>query len=133
MVDGIGTTKYTYSPAGQLLSEDGPFASDIVTNGYSNRLRTRLSLQQPTGFWTNGLAYDSTKRLTNVISPAGSFGYLFDPTLFTHHASLSQTPPASPTFTTSTPASPPLTSKRATTRFSIPTLTFTTRPTSARI
>jgi len=88
MVDGLGTTKYAYSAAGQLLSEDGPFASDAVTNGYSNRLRTSLSLQQPTGFWTNGFAYDSTKRLTNVTSPAGAFGYVYDPTLFTHHASL---------------------------------------------
>jgi RHS repeat-associated protein len=87
MVDGIGTTKYSYSPAGQLLSEDGPFASDTVTNGYSNRLRTSLSLQQPAGFWTNGFAYDITKRLTNVTSQAGSFGYLYDPALFTHHAS----------------------------------------------
>jgi RHS repeat-associated protein len=87
MVDGLGTTKYTYSPAGQLLSEDGPFASDIVTNGYSNRMRTSLGLQQPAGFWTNGFTYDSTRRLTDVTSPAGAFGYLYDPTLFTHHAS----------------------------------------------
>jgi YD repeat-containing protein len=25
MVDPSGTTKYTYTPAGQLLTEDGPF------------------------------------------------------------------------------------------------------------
>ena len=87
MVDGIGTTKYSYSPAGQLLSEDGPFASDIVTNVYSNRLRVGLGLQQPTGAWTNGFAYDITKRLTNVTSQAGAFGYLYEPGLFTHHAS----------------------------------------------
>ena len=85
MVDGIGTTKYTYSAAGQLLTEDGPFRTDTVTNIYSNRLRTKLSLQQPTGSWTNAFAYDSTKRLTNVTSPAGAFGYLYDATLLTHH------------------------------------------------
>jgi len=68
MVDGAGTTKYTYSAAGQLLIEDGPFASDTVTNAYSNRLRTTLSLQQPTSFWTNGFAYDSTKRLSTCQS-----------------------------------------------------------------
>jgi RHS repeat-associated protein len=87
MVDGTGTTKYTYNAAGQLLTEDGPFASDTVTNAYSKRLRTKLSLQQPTGVWTNGFGYDITRRLTNVISPAGAFGYSYDPTVLTHHAS----------------------------------------------
>src|SRR6266567_9637806 len=61
--------------AGQLLTEDGPFASDVVTNTYQNRLRTALSLQQPTGAWTNGFIYDAARRLTNVTSPAGAFGY----------------------------------------------------------
>jgi RHS repeat-associated protein len=92
MVAGVGTTKYTYTAAGQLLTEDGPFASDTVTNVYSNRLRTILSLQQPTSVWTNAFAYDATKRLTNVTSPAGAFGYVYDPTLFTHHASLLMLP-----------------------------------------
>jgi len=87
MVDASGTTKYTYTTSGQLLTENGPFGSDTVTNTYSNRLRTGLSLQQPTGTWTNGFAYDTTKRLTNVTSPAGVFGYSYDPSLFTHHAS----------------------------------------------
>jgi hypothetical protein len=53
MVDAVGTTKYTYTAGNQLLSEDGPFGSDVITNAYSNRLRTSLSLQQPTGVWTN--------------------------------------------------------------------------------
>jgi hypothetical protein len=30
-----------------------------MTNTYANRLRTGLSLQQPTGLWTNGFAYDA--------------------------------------------------------------------------
>jgi YD repeat-containing protein len=37
MVDGVGTNRYTYDAAGQLLTEDGPFTSDTVTNTYSNR------------------------------------------------------------------------------------------------
>jgi RHS repeat-associated protein len=46
-----------------------------VTNTYTSRLRTGLSLAQPTGRWTNGFAYDAAKRLTNVTSPAGAFAY----------------------------------------------------------
>src|SRR5437867_3552981 len=75
MVDAAGTTKYTYTAGNQLRTEDGPFASDTVTNGYLNRLRVSLSLQQPTGVWTNGFAYDAARRLTNVVSPAGTSTY----------------------------------------------------------
>jgi hypothetical protein len=46
-----------------------------VTNGYSNRLRTSLSLAQPTGSWTNGFRHDGAKRLTNVTSQAGAFDH----------------------------------------------------------
>ena len=73
MVDAAGTTKYSYMAGNQLLTEDGPFTSDIVTNTYQNRLRVALSLQQPTGAWTNGFAYDAARRLTNVTSQAGAF------------------------------------------------------------
>jgi len=73
MVDASGTNKYGYTAGDQLLTEAGPFASDTVTNTYQNRLRTKLDLQQPTGLWTNRFGYDAAKRLTNVISPAGSF------------------------------------------------------------
>jgi RHS repeat-associated protein len=75
MVDAVGTTKYTYAGGGELFTEDGPFASDTVTNGYLNRLRVSLSLQEPTGVWTNKFIYDAVARLTNVTSQAGSFGY----------------------------------------------------------
>jgi RHS repeat-associated protein len=77
MVDAVGTTVYSYTSGGQLFTEDGPFASDTVTNRYSQRVRTSLGLQQPTGAWTNGFIYDAAGRLTNVTSQAGSFGYLF--------------------------------------------------------
>jgi RHS repeat-associated protein len=75
MIDAVGTTKYTYTAAGRLFTEDGPFTSDTVTNFYWNGLRTNLHLAQPTGKWTNGFAYDAAKRLTNVTSPAGAFDY----------------------------------------------------------
>src|SRR5947209_16397998 len=78
IVDAVGTTVYSSDAAGQLLTEDGPFASDTVTNAYSARLRVRLSLGQPAGYWTNGFGYDSAKRLTNVAMSAGSFSYQYD-------------------------------------------------------
>jgi YD repeat-containing protein len=31
IMDAAGTTEYTYTAAGQLLTEDGPWASDTVT------------------------------------------------------------------------------------------------------
>jgi hypothetical protein len=74
MVDAAGTTKYTYYPGGLLNTEDLPPLrlrqgmrpveqrhGDIYT--YNNaRLRSGLSLQQPTGSWTNGFLYDAAKR-----------------------------------------------------------------------
>ena len=75
MVDASGTTKYTYTAGNQLWTESQPFASSTLTNTYVNRLRTAMSLQQPTGLWTNKFVYDTAARLTNVTSPAGAFAY----------------------------------------------------------
>jgi RHS repeat-associated protein len=44
MVDAASITLYTYTSGGQLLTEDGPFASDTVTNTYVQRMRVSLSL-----------------------------------------------------------------------------------------
>jgi RHS repeat-associated protein len=77
MVDAVGTTVYTYTAGSQLLTEDGPWASDTVTNSYANRMRTQLALAQPTGFWTNGFAYDAGRRLSNVVMSAGTFVYSY--------------------------------------------------------
>ncbi len=77
MVDNVGTTKFTLTAGGQLASEDGPWASDTVTNTYNNRFRSALSLQQPAGTWTNGFGFDEFARLTNVISPAGASSYQY--------------------------------------------------------
>jgi len=78
-MDGVGVTRYTYDAVSQLLSEDGPWSDDTVTYGYTAMQRTSLSLQQPTGSWTNGFAYDNAKRLGSVSSPAGTFSYTYDP------------------------------------------------------
>ncbi len=77
-VDATGTTKYTYHANGQILTEEGPWDYDTVTYGYNNdRLRSSLSLQQPTGYWTNGFTYDAARRLSSVTSPAGTYTYTY--------------------------------------------------------
>ena len=78
MIDALGATAFTYSGSGQLLTEDGPFASDTITSIYSSRMRTNLSLAQPTGAWTNAFGYDGANRLNSVTSPAGTFSYTYD-------------------------------------------------------
>src|SRR6266700_2771574 len=77
MIDAAGTTKFTYYAGGMLNTEDGPWSSDTVTYTYNNRLRASLSLQQPTGTWTNGFTYDAAHRLSTVSSPAGTFTYAY--------------------------------------------------------
>ena len=64
-----------------IVSEDGPWNDDTVSYTYQNRLRTGLSVLAPNGSpWTQTYAYDAARRLTNVTSSAGSFGYGYDPT-----------------------------------------------------
>jgi len=78
MVDASGTSKYTYYAGGLMNTEDGPWSTDTVTYTYNiARLRTGLTLQQPTGSWTNGVGYDAAKRLTNVTSSGGTFTYAY--------------------------------------------------------
>src|SRR5690242_11168662 len=75
-VDAAGTTKYTYYSGGLLNTEDGPWSSDTMRYTYNNaRFWTGLTLQQPTGSWTNGFLYDAGHRLTNTTSQAGTFVY----------------------------------------------------------
>ena len=79
MSDLIGQTSLTYTAAGLLQSETGPWNADAVTFTYLDRLRHSLSLQQPNASpWNQSYSYDGFNRLTNVISPAGSFGYVYD-------------------------------------------------------
>src|SRR6266498_2692134 len=76
MVDAAGTTKYAYYAGGLLWTEDGPWASDTVTNLYNGAgMKSGLVLQQPTGTWTNGFTYDAAKRLSTVTSLAGTVTY----------------------------------------------------------
>jgi hypothetical protein len=52
-----------------------------VSTVYVNRLGTGLGLQQPTGAWTNGFAYDHARRFTEVLSPAGELDYSYPSSL----------------------------------------------------
>jgi len=49
----------------------------MVTYTYNNRMRSSLTLQQPTGNWTNGYTWDATHRLSTENSPAGAFTYTY--------------------------------------------------------
>lgn len=78
MIDAAGTTSYTYSKANQVLTEDGPWNDDVVSYGYTNRLRASLSLAQPYGSaWQQSYGYDALKRLKDLGAPAGAFGYAY--------------------------------------------------------
>jgi RHS repeat-associated protein len=92
MVDAVGATRYAYTSAGLLQSEDGPWLDDTVTYAYtSQRQRQSLSLLAPNAApWVQSYGYDTAGRLTNTASPAGAFSYAYDalrstlPTLLTH-------------------------------------------------
>src|SRR5712671_2393458 len=79
MVDGIGTTTYSYTSFGAIASEDGPWASDTVTLTYDNgRRRSGLNLQAPNASdWVQSYGYDSANRLSILTSPAGTFTYQY--------------------------------------------------------
>lgn len=81
MVDAVGTTTYSYTEFGALLSEDGPWADDTVSYSYtSNRLRSGMTLLQPNATaWTQSYTYDDSSRLSSITSPAGTFTYSYDP------------------------------------------------------
>jgi RHS repeat-associated protein len=79
MSDGVGTTAFTYTPAGQLASENGPWPSDQVAYSYTDRLRTALDLQQPNASsWVQDYVYDLAARMTGITSPAGTFAYTYN-------------------------------------------------------
>ena len=47
MVDRVGTSGFSWTAAGHLTGEDGPWDNDNVSYGYTHRLRTSLGLAQP--------------------------------------------------------------------------------------
>jgi RHS repeat-associated protein len=70
------TNMFAYFPGGVVASEDGPWPSDTITYLTNTAgLRAGMTIQQPTGSFTNGYAYDAAHRLTNLTSTAGAFTY----------------------------------------------------------
>src|SRR5436190_22176896 len=80
MVDAVGTSGFSYTDFGALLSEDGPWENDTITYSYTpNRQRSKLSLQQPNAYpWEQTYAYDTANRITSITSPADIFNYAYD-------------------------------------------------------
>ena len=78
MVDAVGRTIFGYTPAGQLQSENGPWANDTLTYTYVQGLRTALTLSQTASNWSQTYGYDSGWRMRTLNSPAGSFGYCYN-------------------------------------------------------
>jgi RHS repeat-associated protein len=80
MVDGTGTTAYTYRTVGQLGAGslgtvDGPAANDTFSYSYDELGRvTSRTLNSSSVTW----AYDALGRLTSEANPLGTFTYGFD-------------------------------------------------------
>ncbi len=81
MVDAVGSSGFSYDSIGQLLAEDGPWASDTVGYGYNNRQRASLNVEAPNASsWSQSYTYDNARRLETIRSPAGNFIYAYDTT-----------------------------------------------------
>jgi hypothetical protein len=73
MVDAVGTNNYAYTTGGLLWTESGPFSNGTVTNGYLNRKRVSLALQQPTGSWATAYNASAPSSLNNTPSVLAAF------------------------------------------------------------
>jgi YD repeat-containing protein len=49
VVDAAGTYQFSYTAAGRLASEDGPWADDTVTRTYTEGLRTAIAIGSGVG------------------------------------------------------------------------------------
>lgn len=75
MTDALGVTVFSYTAAGQLQGETGPWAGDTISYTYNKaRLRSGLTLSQPNATaWVQSFLYDPALRLTNTTAPSGVF------------------------------------------------------------
>jgi len=76
MSNYLGLTTFDYTPLGRLQIEDGPWSDDAINYLYDQGNRTNLSVGlSGGGTWQQGYLYDTGRRLTRIISPAGQFNY----------------------------------------------------------
>ena len=79
MVDGNGTTTYSYvaagtNGAGQLASVDGPFSNDTISYTYDELGRVLTRMLNGTG---TEITYDTLGRLSQLEFPIGTFDYTY--------------------------------------------------------
>lgn len=79
MVDGNGTTSYTYKAAntdgaGKLASVDGPFSSDTIAYTYDELGRVIARMLNGSG---TEITYDALGRLSQLEFPIGAFDYTY--------------------------------------------------------
>lgn len=81
MSDAVGTTRFTWDPSGSFAAEDGPWPDDTVAlQRQDSPPATLLSILQPgTNPWLQTNRYDSSGRLAELASPAGTFAYSYLP------------------------------------------------------
>jgi len=82
MVDGIGTTSYTYKAAatngaGQVASVDGPLSNDTITYTYDELGRVTVRAINGTAN-TVTWAFDALGRVTSEVNVLGTFAYTYD-------------------------------------------------------
>ena len=75
MVDGLGSTTFNYTLAGQPQSEGGLWPNDTISRIYNNRLRASLSV----GSYSANYYFDAAHRLQTIVSGTGTFGYTYHP------------------------------------------------------
>jgi RHS repeat-associated protein len=78
MVDGTGTTTYTYKApgtagAGQVATVDGPLTNDTIAMTYDDL--GRMTARLINGYGISSLGYDALGRLTQEINELGTFTY----------------------------------------------------------
>jgi RHS repeat-associated protein len=74
MADRIGTTAFAWTAGGQVASEDGPWANDTVSYGYSQRQQTSMSINLSQNFV---YSYGAARRMAEITSAAGTFDYSY--------------------------------------------------------
>ena len=79
MVDGNGTTTYSYvaagtNGAGALASVDGPFSNDTINYTYDELSRVATRMLNSTG---TEITYDALGRLSSLEFPIGTFDYTY--------------------------------------------------------